>query len=373
MMAENNLPNVINCYVVESPAGNCGYFSPGLDGIALAKGCLAPSDHTWAHEIGHFLSLNHTFFGWEYYDEEVNFDLPAPEFLNGWEVEKVDRSNCQTAGDGFCDTPADYLAFRWNCNNRNESTIEQTDPNGVVFRSDARYIMSYSSDRCATIFSEEQIGAMRANLLEERAELIGPQPELSDILIPDTEQVTPIYPTADDLLTIRSVTIEWEPIPNADSYIVQLNPFRVFSVVFNEFIVNEPRITFDALLSNETYYWRVKPINETDTCHPFTRPNSFDTGTVVSSREAQLPEDMISLFPNPVTQEVFTLDIQAGKAASGYWQLRNSKGQVVQAQNIRTDGFGVQQRISTAGLPTGMYWLRLVLDDKQLTKKVIIH
>jgi hypothetical protein len=373
MMSEYNIDNVINCYIVEGAGGACGYYSPGVDGVALSKGCNSPNDHTWAHEIGHFLSLPHTFFGWEFTDETFDFNEPAPEFIEGWGVEKVDRSNCADAGDGFCDTPADYLADRWSCNSNSQSNLAQVDPDGVGFRSDGRYFMSYSNDGCMDRFSEEQIGAMRANLEEERPGHIAPRPRVDDILIPLTERVTPIYPTADDVLTTRSVTIEWEPVPNAEEYIVQLNPFNVFSVVFNEFIVDEPRVTFDALVSDDTYYWRVKPINNTDACHPWTRPNSFQTAAVVSSREEQLPAESVSIYPNPVTSGVFSLRIELGKAATGYWQLHNSQGKVVRNQEVQTDGFGQQQDINTAGLPAGMYWLRLVLDGKQLSKKIVLH
>jgi len=162
MMNQNNVNNVINCYIVDSPSGNCGYFAPGPDGIALAKGCTQPSDHTWAHEIGHFLSLPHTFRGWESVDE-LNFDIPAPNQVGNAQVERANGSNCASAGDRFCDTPADYLNYRWSCNNDGFSNTVQIDPTGAVFNSDGGFYMSYSNSSCKDRFSEEQIGAMRAN------------------------------------------------------------------------------------------------------------------------------------------------------------------------------------------------------------------
>ncbi|NJK83013.1 MAG: hypothetical protein HC912_03550 [Saprospiraceae bacterium] len=49
----------------------------------MSKSCTGRGDHTWAHEIGHALSLNHTFYGWEAIGNidstTYNFSLPAPE------------------------------------------------------------------------------------------------------------------------------------------------------------------------------------------------------------------------------------------------------------------------------------------------------
>lgn len=61
MMKINNIKNVINCYIVTDPAGNCGYFAYEGDAVALSKTCLGKSSHTWAHELGHYFSLPHTF------------------------------------------------------------------------------------------------------------------------------------------------------------------------------------------------------------------------------------------------------------------------------------------------------------------------
>ncbi len=70
MMGENNVPNTLNSYVPQSPGdGLCGYSSYNL-GITMAKACMGAGDHTWSHEVGHFLSLPHPFFGWEGEDHD---------------------------------------------------------------------------------------------------------------------------------------------------------------------------------------------------------------------------------------------------------------------------------------------------------------
>lgn len=93
MQNEFHVPHRINAYVFdqwkEDPPGQG---KATLGGIAMMdKGGLffaSESFGTLPHEMGHFWGLPHTF-----------------EVSNGLEL--VDGSNCETAGDGVCDTPAD--------------------------------------------------------------------------------------------------------------------------------------------------------------------------------------------------------------------------------------------------------------------------
>ncbi|MEY4904640.1 MAG: hypothetical protein RLZZ292_2455, partial [Bacteroidota bacterium] len=151
----------INCFFVNSAAGNCGYAFFGLyGGIVLAKGCSKKDDHTWAHEMGHKLGMPHTFSGWE--GEKVPATGNAPTNINGDLVELADSSNCKNAGDGFCDTPADYLSYRWSCDaNGFGPTLK--DPVGKTFKPDGHFYMSYALDACMDRFSHDQQESMRDN------------------------------------------------------------------------------------------------------------------------------------------------------------------------------------------------------------------
>jgi len=212
-MFDLNTPNTINCYIVGTAAGNCGYNLP-YAGVVLDINCTNPDDHTWAHEIGHNLRLPHPFLGWEggighdgapvgSSNSTQTFAQPAPEYvtynytlfkdslilgdtiiIDTAFVEKVDGSNCEYAADGFCDTAPDYLAYRWTCNPSSGMSIgNMLDPNGESFKSDGSLIMSYANDECASRFSEEQIEAMRANLLDEKSEYLTNQ--MPDEMIED--------------------------------------------------------------------------------------------------------------------------------------------------------------------------------------------
>jgi len=144
------------------------YIYPTASNIAGVAGGI-PSDYfaigeqrllnwiTFSHEIGHCLGLYHTHQG---------FNADCSSGNN----ENIDGSNCTTAGDLICDTPADPLSDPWNTNNIDTLTCTfvantLTDCNG-----DSPYdpllnnIMSYAGI-CRSVFTTDQFDVMRAELL----------------------------------------------------------------------------------------------------------------------------------------------------------------------------------------------------------------
>lgn len=370
MMAENNFPNTINCYIVEDPAGNCGYFFPGVDGIALSKGCTGPNDHTWAHEVGHFLSLPHPFYGWE--GESHSYSLPAPLSWGGWAVEKVDGTNCTTSGDGFCDTAPDYLNYRWNCNANGTSSTVQTDPNGETFVSDGTLYMSYSNSSCKSTFSDDQIAAMRANVEEERTNLITLPPAPEDIVIAEQENINIISPAAGTLAEGNPITLTWEPVPGATHYIVQVNPFNFFSIVFEEQVVEGTSIQVSGLQANRTHYWRFKPFNVYNTCSDFTSSSSFETGITTATNEL-LPGESLNIFPNPSSTGQVTISLKTAINGQANWQLIDSRGSMLQKGTFATHAGTQEQVLDTTVLPAGLYFIQLQLEDRQSVRKLMVY
>ena len=152
----NNQPNIMNLYFVESiNQGNVAgytYFpqnSQYYDVIVMDNQATTNTiSSTLIHEFGHHFVLLHT-------HGTSNEPGSTDEYVNG--------SNCATAGDRFCDTPADPLINGSNVSSVNcMYTGNATDALGQTYDPDTSNIMSYSPDACTDFFSQEQYAYMYA-------------------------------------------------------------------------------------------------------------------------------------------------------------------------------------------------------------------
>lgn len=152
LTGENNVDNTINIYFFNSLSSGasalCGYAyfpTTGRDHVMMANGCTTNRGSTLPHEIGHYLNLYHT-------HGKTN---------TGTTDELVDGSNCSSAGDDICDTPADpNLSGKvdGNC----QYTGSNTDANGTRFSPNPRNFMSYAPGSCRELFTNGQEERMLA-------------------------------------------------------------------------------------------------------------------------------------------------------------------------------------------------------------------
>lgn len=369
MMDENNITNTMNVYIVDNPAGACGYAYLDGYGMALNKGCIKSGDNTFAHEMGHALSLPHVFFGWE--GTEGEYNLPAPaELENGAMVEKIDGSNCAVAGDGFCDTPPDYLNYRWNCDEDGFSTRFQFDPDSVRFKSDGTLFMSYSLDECSYRFSEEQTGAMRANLMDFQPHLLYNQEPVRGIEATELDVVAPIK---DDTVAVNQVVLDWEDVPGATHYFVQIGRTPNFSVVVEKGIVTASEFISDGeLRADKKHYWRVTPYNSHDYCSAPLRGTNFRTMEATTSVADFEKAFSIKVAPTLLNNaNEINLDIQSPTKENLSATIYDIAGQQLQTETINIIAGLNRNQIQLTNLAKGVYFLKLHTATNQRTIKLI--
>ncbi|ABG58257.1 conserved hypothetical protein [Cytophaga hutchinsonii ATCC 33406] len=140
-----NDPRTVDLFIVAqiNQISACGYASLGWDGdgfIVIQNPCY--NEDVLLHELGHYFNLYHT-----------HDDLYGKELVNG--------SNCSTAGDFICDTPADPNLYNMVSSQTCQYTSSQTDANGTVYHPNPANFMSYAPQNCRNTFTPQQLQRMR--------------------------------------------------------------------------------------------------------------------------------------------------------------------------------------------------------------------
>lgn len=390
-MKEYDVPNTVNTYIVKDAAGNGGYNLPWASS-AVNKAFINRKDHVWAHELGHQFTLPHPFFGWEggvSYDDSIPFDYQesAPEYVLAnytifkdtlWGdtliidtvlVEKVDGSNCHIAADGFCDTSPDYLSVRWDCTREGVSETPQTDPNGVVFRSDASLIMSYAADDCASQFTPEQIAAMRSYLQEEQSDLI--EEVINEAPIVDLPQLN--YPIAREAVPANAIDLSWEPVPNATHYVVQVGITSSFPGSPGNFETTETSIRLPELPDNRRYYWRVRPYNLAYTCTDDSITESFEVTGVTAIETIDGLEDLL-IYPTVMAKgSPIKMELQTSQLLTAQVHVVDLTGRVLYTKDIKNSLGKQRLSIDTNTLSAGVYFVGINNGVGQTFERVVLY
>lgn len=369
MMSNNNVSGVINMYFVDDPAGACGYYSPAEDAVAIGNKCIAPGSITVPHELGHYLSLPHTFYGWEGTTYDPNNS--TPKRVNNRETELVDRSNCTRAGDGFCDTPPDYLSDRWACGIDSMSTFVLKDHNDEKFKVDGSNIMGYSLSGCGARFSQEQSDAMRYNILSTRHANVE-KPNLVEIS--EDWIVSGNSPEMDAEVFYGDVTFSWDPIEGAEGYILEYTFLDKFNTRATKVYVTEPtHQTFDMSPNWKNIQWRVKPYGLFSVCiddfgdtFKFTLKKTTATSTPLNNGD-------IKVYPNPAnSKNSVTISSEKGFTGNLKALVYNSTGELIiedsfENYNNSKINLNIQQ------LSTGLHFIKLITPDGYSTHKLMVN
>ncbi len=344
MMQQNNVPGAVNVYFVNDPAGNCGYYTYGADALAIGNKCAGSGSTTLTHELGHYFSLPHTFYGWEGGNTPSN-----PEAVR----RTGPGTNCSSAGDGFCDTYADYISNRWSC----PALVSKTDVYGDLYHIDSSMYMSYSFDACQSQFSAQQMAAMQYNLHVVRNSFAGTSiPPVRSLSAPNI-----LYPA--DTLYVNGKKAAWRSVPGADYYYaflsLQTDPTRpIVSALTKDTSLNFSTYGF---VDEGQYAVTVVPVNAHDFCMNYKTVQPFVyTARAGALGVTTLREDggILQAYPNPLPAGM-DMQLRFGGLPVGSYtlSLTSLNGQVVAEQTVEYRGSGIQT-FRMRNCPEGFYFLR---------------
>ncbi len=371
MMSTFRKPLTINTFITDSaPSNACGYWHQSTDGLVVIKNCMGPNATTWTHEVGHFLSLPHTFRGWEgvtYKADSIPASFHRIVGRDTLFVETADGSNCHKAGDRFCDTPADYLSFAWNCNNKRESFLVQRDPVGKDFRSNGTNYMSYSTDNCQGDFSAEQAQAMRNFIAFAKSAMVSRAIPIGPVSL---DPMVASSPLDGESVRHQGIELQWEHQINATQYLVQISRFVHFAVVDHEFLVSGTNKFNIGDLPERTWHWRIKPLNPYDGCAGTTYMGSFRTVAITNTDEIS-GNNALTVFPTLLTGQSSAVHIMFdfSELISADVEVLSLSGAILKRWQLHNPGRD-QYSFELGDLPSSLYLLRVRTARGQVVRKI---
>lgn len=349
-----------------------GFYSSQGDYIVVRKQELAGKTNTLSHEIGHFFNLRHTFYGWEGapYNKDIHGEIVAfntvPGGIPNIQVELVDGSNCEVAADMICDTPPDYN-FGLTAGNCSFSTV-------VFDKNEERVIpmkenqMGYFQDCDTFRFTEGQTNRMLTNFNSTtrsyiRSSYVPNQDEITDVPVLLTPQ------TEEKLAAYENIKLDWDDIPNASSYLVEIkgiNQYYSVVVKMSEYII-------PVLKKNNRYSWTVMPFNEANGCATVTTSN-FRTGDGTSSTYDIEELKSVTIAPNPVMEaSTFSVSVYSDDAVKADFKILTLFGQTV-SSNLQSLDFGQNTiPMNTNELKCGVYILNINVNGRNSFTKFVVQ
>lgn len=356
-----------------------GYYTGFPDVIYAIKSTVNGTSKTLTHEIGHYFTLAHPFFGWDGLDYADiiagNGNKPPVYISNGILTEKVARTggneNCQIAADGFCDTKPDYNfgLFAPGC----AIPFPAVDPDSTTLdpASAATNFMSYFNDNCTTGFSDEQKEAIVLDVVSRGYDRL-PTPNLT----PVAAAPNIVWPAAGDLSPYTTLELRWDAVPNATQYTVVVDRMLNGNFVarVGEWVTGYNTLWLD-LEPNKQYRWTVRATNNISFCDNFTSPaTNFTTGNwavgIDQIGNAGLASSKV--FPNPASREgSVAIEMNVTENIEASISIVNAIGQAVMPrQNILLVQGANIETIDLSMLAAGLYFVNIETTQGRTTHKL---
>ena len=396
LMQSRRHANALNVFVVNEVGSSAGggtilaLYNTQSDWVVSRKDQINGNGNgTLPHEIGHFFSLRHTFYGWEVDGENVDqppcFESGDP----GWPIaptiapyhpnnqniptELQNGSNCSTAADLLCDTPPDYN-FGFCADNCSNYTLGAKDPTGTVINPMENNFMSYFSS-CTYAFTAQQQSVILADRETSQRNYLDNAftPAATEINTPATDNFLVSPANGEVPAFFDEVLFEWQPVSGATYYLFEIDVLSTFGTGnYQSFILNGTSKMLDNLQKDRQYYWRVRPFNEYVTCAAH-RQRTFVTSETSATREIQALSAW-QVAPNPVSSDApVRLFVSASENFEATVNILDATGRLVRTLNTVAFSAGeTTLDLPTQQLTNGLYFVVVENAEGRASRKVSI-
>ncbi len=375
--ANNNAINVFIVNNIGTGQGGIGtvlgYYASQYDWVVMIKQEPQGGTNTLSHELGHFFSLAHTFYGYEgapFLPTSTGWPIAPYNAPNTGITENQDGSNCSTAADKLCDTPPDYnFGIKWNnCT----YTGGAKDPKGEIVDPMENNQMCYFNGCYPYVFTADQVDMMYGDYAKVSRNYI------KSSYVPNTTQVTDqatlVWPGNNENSggTI-GVTLDWNDVPNAEYYLLEVSRSLNFSQFTQNYIVTESQKELPELTANKNYFWKVTPFNDGASCVTgLTSPKwKFIASPLATSNIKEI--NAWDVIPNPTTASTLKFAIELDKALDITAQLVSVNGQVLSTKDLKVNTGKQVISMPNTKLSNGTYFLRLISKNGMETRRVVIQ
>ncbi len=397
LMNQRRHNNALNVFVVDvAGSGNTGpgtvlaYYSPSRDWVVSRKQEInGNEDQTLPHEIGHFFSLNHTFYGYEsnpfdgyvgpLYASDPTWPIAPVISPDGTPTERVNGTNCSTAGDEICDTPPDYNFGLSPLQPENciyaggAAGVIAKDPLSTEVNPQENNFMSYFGNCNSYVFSTMQKEVMSTDLNSASRNYLDNTfvPIATSIATPTDLLVNP----ANDVTTqyYDEVLLEWQPVTGATYYLIEVDRVNSYASNFYQFFVSTSTSQMlTTLEANKTYYWRVRPFNEYATCAS-SQQRKFKT-PLISGVDDITGLSAWQVSPNPLTNsDVARLAVAAKSDFDANVAVFDAVGaRILALNNIHFNAGDTTIDLPVGNLHNGVYYVRLESETGSAVRRLAI-
>jgi hypothetical protein len=382
-MLSNKVNNAMNIFIVDQIGSitlgtTLGYYTPQNDWIVVVRSRVNGNNQTLSHEIGHFFSLAHPFYGWEgcpYDQSEHGNPLNITHIpCSGDLIELVDQSNCEITADRICDTPPDYNFGLTDPEDNCSLDYEVRDLNGDLIDVMENNYMSYFFNCGEYVFTQTQKELMRADFQSSGRNYIRGSyvPDTTELTGDSPEIIHPVYNATTEFY--NDVWLDWTDVPGVKNYLVKVTT-GFFTQISNYYQVkNASELVLTHLPPGENnvtvIIW---PYNEGNSCNSFpSQTHKFKTSSIpVGVTDLEI-DSQIKWYPSPVPAGLGSVTLwSAGKLGSSTMELIDASGRTVFSSGLEIISGTNRISLPSGVVQPGAYVIRLNNGDKSYSKKML--